>query len=200
MPGGGDLGGSEIKKYAWLIAFGLVCGLLAAGVILVVSAPQRGHAVQLLPPPTPPPLVVEVAGAVVSPGVFNFPSGSRVQDAIRAAGGLRSDADDRSINLAAFVNDGERLYIPSKTLEATLSELSMPLRNADASLITVLININTASQIDLEQLPYIGPALAREIIAYREANGPFREIADIQKVSGIGPTIFEKIKDLIAVE
>jgi competence protein ComEA len=70
----------------WAVAFGVVCGLLGAGLLYLVTRPPRGEVIGLLPPPTPPPLVVHVSGAVVNPGVYSLPSGSRLGDAVQAAG------------------------------------------------------------------------------------------------------------------
>lgn len=139
---------------------------------------------------------VYVAGAVEQPGVYALPPGSRVQDAINLAGGFLPSANVEAINLAAFLKDGEQIYIPeigemSLTLEARSPEVG--------SLFTRQIDINTATQAELESLPEIGPVTAAEIIAYREQHGAFNSIEEIQNVPGIGAKTFEKIKDLITV-
>jgi len=172
------------------ILIGVVCGLLGAGVLYLVSQPPRGEAVKLLPPPTPAPLIIYISGAVSQPGVYTLPADSRVKDAIEAAGGLLTDASVDNINLAAFLRDGAHLEIPTTA--------SQPQTPSDSS--TKLININNASQSELESLPEIGPSLARAIIAYREEHGPFGAVEDIQKVTGIGPAIFEQISHLITVD
>lgn len=183
----------------WKIAFGVLCGLLGAGLILLVARQPRGESIRLLPPPTPAPLIVHVDGAVAQPGVYTLAVGSRVQDAIQAAGGLLPEANTASVNLAAILQDGSRVFVP--TLQPTSPPgapiVSPPARFSPS--LGNLININTATQAELESLPGIGPALAQRVIAYREANGPFQSIEDIMKVSGIGPKTFEKIKDLITV-
>ena len=190
----------------WKVAFGVVCGLLGSGVILLVSSPPRGQPVTLSPPPSPPPIAVHVAGAAVNPGVYNLPAGSRVRDAIQAAGGLLPEADAQALNLAAFAQDGERLEIPTlPTPTAPPSRLAVASPVPSTSTPTTVpssadpININTASQAELESLPYIGPVLAQRIIEYRQANGPFESIEQIIEIYGIGQKTFENIQDLITV-
>ena len=197
----------------WKIAFSVACSLLGAGLIILISSRPRGQPISLLPPPTPAPIVVHVVGAVAQPGVYSFPPESRVQDAVRAAGGPSSEADLQALNLADFLQDGSRLFIP--TLPPVLPAegtnpiekappTSEPSRGGETVPIEPgpdhLININTATQTELESLPGIGPVLAQRIIAYREANGSFKTIQDIIKVSGIASKTFELIKNLITVE
>ena len=183
------------KSLWWAIAYGVVCGLLAAGIILLGSRFPRGEAIQLRPPPSPQPILVDVTGAVVQPGVYSLPYGSRVFDAIEAAGGLTEAAVTKPLNLAAFLEDGQKVWVP----QATATPIPGIPSAERASGVEVLVNINTASQNQLEELPEIGPVTAQRIIAYRETNGPFLKIEDIQKVEGIGQATFEKIKDLITV-
>ena len=95
------------------ILFGLLCGLLGGGVIWLVSRPMRGEHIQLLPPATAPPLLVHVSGAVANPGVYQLPSASRLQDAIQAAGGMSADADATGLNLAAPLQDGQKVFVPA---------------------------------------------------------------------------------------
>lgn len=191
-------------KNGWLIAFSVACGLLGGGLILLISTQPHGQPVSLLPAPTPLPIVVYVTGGVQKPGLCSLPSGSRLQDAIQAAGGLLPGVDAQSINLAALVKDGERILIPYRVEETPTSKTQNLEPQASSTQPTPSledkININTATLTDLDRLPGIGPALAGRIIAYRDENGPFNSIEDIQKVSGIGPVVFERIKDLITVE
>ena len=91
----------------WLLA--LVCGVLLAGIFFRIASPPRGHAITLLPPPTPAPLVVHVEGAVQNPGLYELAAGSRLQDAIDAAGGLQTAANLQMTNLAGFLEDGQRV-------------------------------------------------------------------------------------------
>lgn len=180
------------RDYLWMLAAGVLIGLLAAGVILLASGQPRGGVIELQPPPTPGPVMVHVGGAVLQPGVFSLPHGSRVYQAIEAAGGLSPDADPQAVNQAAVLTDGMALYVPVVN-QGTIGEPFPPAQRSAS----VLVNINTAAADELESLPEIGPELARRIIAYRTENGPFRSIEAIQDVPGIGPTIFERIQDMI---
>ena len=191
-------------KNIWAVAFGVVCGLLGAGLLYSLTRPPRGEVIRLLPPPVPAPLVVHVSGAVVNPGVYSLPSGSRLGDAVQAAGGMTEAADKGALNLAAPLQDGERIDIPIISIEpqttspseqAILPATITPVDEA----IHYPIDINRATQAELESLPGIGPVLAKDIIIYLETHGPFRTIEEIQDVSGIGPAKFEKIKTLIIV-
>ena len=154
--------------------------------------------------------VVQVSGAVVQPGVYELPAGSRVRDAVQAAGGLSPAADVAGINLAAFLVDGQNILIPDGT--ALLTEpaqrgnpLSQPGEPDPGQGISVnaasagLVNINTAALEELDGLPEIGPALGQSIIDYRTQNGPFVVIEDIMKVPGIGQVTFEQFRNLITV-
>ena len=188
-------------KNLWGIAFGVVCGFLGVGLLLLATGKPRGESIQLSPPPTPAPMIVHVTGAVNQPGVYSLPAGSRVGEAIETAGGLARDADPSIINLAMLLEDGMQIWIPyqlieSVDLETPVMEISLPTQSQLAG----KININTATQIELESLSGIGPVIAKAIIQYRLDNGPFTEIEEIQEVSGIGPATFEKIKPYITVK
>ena len=184
----------------WKLLLGLFCGLLAAGLILLVSSPPRGQPISLLPPPTEAPIVVYVAGAVAHPGVYALPPGSRAQDAIQVAGGLLPQANPQLLNLAELLEDGVKVSVPTQYPTPLPASLT-PLPGVTQSKAGILypININTATLEELDSLPEIGPSLAQRIIEYREKNGLFKSIEEIMNVSGIGPSIFEQIKDLITV-
>jgi competence protein ComEA len=184
----------------WGAAFGVVFTLLAVGVVWLTSSPPRGEPITLSPPPTKPPVYVHVDGAVNVPGVHALPPGSRVRDAVQAAGGLQPEAQDMGLNLAAFVQDGDLVYIPFATEPVQDSAPGAAISPYPTLSTQGLININTADQEQLETLPGIGPVTAGKIITYREANGPFSDIQAIQNVSGIGPVTFENIKELITVQ
>lgn len=198
-----------MQKGIWYLAFGLVGGLLGAGLLFLMTRQPAGQAITLLPPPTPAPLVVHVTGAVLQPGVYSLPTGSRVRDAVEAAGGLSQDAAEGTINLAAFLEDGARVFIPSLTPTPRATSTRMPEKSQSLVIpsateeVTLTpsfpININTATLEELDVLPGIGPVTAQKIITYRETNGPFARIEDIQNVPGIGPATYAKIKDLITV-
>jgi competence protein ComEA len=190
-----------VKKGLLYIAFGVVCGLLASGIVLLASRPPRGNGILLSPPPTPRLCVVQVTGAVVYPGVYELPAGSRVRDAVQAAGGLTAEANASAINLAAPLEDGQSIVIQaSASLDSPPAQRGNPLIVTIEPASTRLININTAALEELDELPDIGPVIAQRIIDYRTANGPFVSIEEIVKVQGIGQVTFEKIKDLITIE
>ena len=187
---------------AGLLVFGLLIGVLATGVILLVSSQPRGEPVHLLPPPTVPPIVVHVKGAVLNPGVYSLPLESRVKDALTAAGGLSPDGEATSLNLADFLQDGQSLSIPHTAPTSASNLYPLPTQavpNGPREIPHELIDINTASFEELDSLPGIGSDKAQKIITYRQENGPFPTIAAIQEVSGIGPATYENIKDLICV-
>ncbi|MFW6115972.1 MAG: helix-hairpin-helix domain-containing protein [Chloroflexota bacterium] len=150
------------------------------------------------PTPTPHPIRVYVSGAVQNPAVYGFPIGSIVQDAIDAAGGPLADADLTRINLALELRDQQQVYVPREGDPHPLPAVSGGQSETEGSTGGV-ININTATAKDLEALPGIGEVTAQRVIDYREANGPFETIEDIQNVAGIGPKTFEAIREMIAV-
>lgn len=184
-------------KPVYYVLIGVLAGFLLAGAILLVARAPRGEPVALQPAPTRAPIVVQVDGAVPRPGVYELPEGSRVQDAITAAGGLLADADASGINLAARLEDGQQINIPGGGTGAAPPELfAVP---APTAVRVDLININTASLEELDSLPGIGPTTAQKIIDYRTEHGNFSHIEDIMNVSGIGPATFDDIRDLITV-
>ena len=139
-------------------------------------------------------IYVHICGAVINPGVYQVPAGTRVYQALELAGGSSDDAYLSGINLADKLADGQKVYIPAEgeNAEGILSIDSGGVQS-------VMININTASEAELMTLPGIGQSRAKDIINYRVKNGLFESIDDIMKVSGIKEAAFEKIKDLIKV-
>ena len=139
-------------------------------------------------------IYVHICGAVINPGVYQVPAGTRVYQALELAGGSSDDAYLSGINLADKLADGQKVYIPSEgeNAEGILSTDSGGVQS-------VMVNINTASEAELMTLPGIGQSRAKDIINYRVKNGLFESIDDIMKVSGIKEAAFEKIKDLIKV-
>lgn len=186
-------------RTAWNISFGILIGLLTAAILWMLSSPPRGKAITLSAPPSPKPLMVHISGAVLQPGVYALPAGSRIQDGIQAAGGLGPEADTSLLNLAALVQDGERVYVPSQTFTTPAPPITRSYTPQETTTAGGLININTASLGELESLPGIGPTLAQRIIEYRVTHGPFTTIEAIQDVAGIGPARYEQIKNLISV-
>lgn len=142
-------------------------------------------------------LLIHVLGAVVKPGIVELRPGSRVVDAIASAGGLAPDANPAGVNLARPVSDGEQLVVPRVGEEPVSG--AAPGEPAGGSAGGSLVSLNRASVTELQALPRIGPALAQRIVDWRESNGPFSVPADLMKVSGIGQTLFDGLKDLITL-
>ncbi len=141
---------------------------------------------------TPGQCTVYVVGEVGKPETLvALPCGSRVQDAITAAGGATENADLARVNLGQVLNDGDLVYVPPR--EGELMETPTPNRPP-------LIHINTATAQELEALPGIGPSLAEAIVTYREENGPFASVEALDDVPGIGPAKLEAIHDLVVVD
>ena len=159
-------------------------------------------------------IYVDVEGAVANPGMYVLSSGARVNDAVEAAGGLKKSASRQSINLAEALEDGSQVYVCTKSEAAasgTTASASSSTSSTSPSSSTsssssgssgdgsALININTASETELQELSGIGEALSSYIVAYRESNGAFTSIEEITNVSGIGEATYESIKDYICV-
>ena len=189
-------------KYLVTIAGGILMGLLLAGILFLVIRLPAGKPIELLPAPTEAPIGVHVIGAVPRPGLYELPEDSRVQDAVDAAGGLLSQADPDQINLAAILEDGQQIDVPyvsgqeSSGLPELPGQNGIPNQPAEAG---DLLNINTATLDELDNLPGIGPTTAQNILDYRNENGPFAQIDDLLNVPGVGLTTFENIKDMITV-
>jgi len=141
-------------------------------------------------------LGVHVTGAVAKPDqVIYMPEGSRVGDAVKAAGGANEDADLSQLNLAGYLQDGQRIYVPVQGEKIENIDVT-----AGENRENLLTNINLATKIELLNLPGIGEAYAERIIQHREENGPFEKIEDIMEVKGIGESKFNDMKDKITVE
>lgn len=209
------------RAHAGVLGVVVVVALVFTGSRLMVA---QGHEVadlhaapslssapvsQSAPSPTPSPVLVwvHVMGAVVVPGLVSLPAGARVADAITAAGGLRDDADPGELNLAQPVPDGSQLII------GTLAEPRGELRVSGAGSGGAAgnsglsggaqggptLNLNTATAAQLETLPGVGPATAAKIIAWREANGGFSRVEELQEVDGIGPKTYAQLAPLVHV-
>lgn len=191
-------------KHLVVVAVLLLCGVGVAVAALGRSAateiPVAPVTVSQEPPPpsSPPPPVmvrVHVTGAVMSPGVVSLPEGSIVQDALLAAGGLADGADPAHLNLAAGVSDGMQIIVG--TVDQPVGDIveAEPAPTAGAGGGGPgQVNLNSASQQELESLPGIGPVTARAIIEWREQNGNFSTVEELQEISGIGPKTFQKLQ------
>jgi competence protein ComEA len=188
------------------------------------SPPPVASATSSAPPlaaasvsPTPNSIAVYVCGAIRKSGVFKLSPGSRVVDAVNVAGGLTKDADPESINLAEPLTDGMKIDVPKKGAHVyDASAFDSVDRSVSSSHRTphhrssgrsgahklqpgYTLDINTATEAELTQLPGVGPGLARRIVEYREANGPFATVDDLQNVSGVGPSKFAKMESFVRV-
>ena len=153
-------------------------------------------------------MIIHISGEVKNPGIVTLEIGSRIMDAIKKAGGATREADLAQVNLAYELQDGQKVYIPNKKEKVTeyITESSGNNVIVDGKNISnnnegnnSKVNINTANLDELDSLPGIGPALAQRIIDYREQNGNFQSIEDLQNVKGIGDSKFSDIKDNIIV-
>lgn len=141
-------------------------------------------------------IIVDISGAVESPGVYMLQDGSRIFDLIEAAGGLTKDADINYINRAEILFDEAKIYIPSDRETSDLSPESA-VRTNSVSSGPSLININTADSETLQKIPGVGPSTAEKIISYRLSHGRFSSIEELTNISGIGAKTLEKMKGYI---
>ncbi|MGD2165846.1 MAG: helix-hairpin-helix domain-containing protein [Anaerolineae bacterium] len=183
-----------------------VLGLITGGMVVYFSMNARQPASPIvistplptstpLPSPTPAPIRVYVSGAVHEPAVCELPRGSIVQDAIEAAGGEALGADLASVNLAMELEDQQHVHVPRQGEADPPPVISGGGSDGEGG----RVNINTATAGELETLPGVGEVTAQRIIEYREANGPFETIEEIQDVSGIGVKTFEGLRDVVVV-
>jgi len=148
-------------------------------------------------------IIIHVTGAVKNQGIVQVEEGARISDVIDIAGGITNEADLSKINLAYEVEDGQKIYVPNVNDETNIESITeeagenvLEDNNSNSS----KVNINTASQTELETLNGVGPSTALKIINYREENGEFNKIEDIKNVPGIGDVKFENLKDSICVK
>lgn len=187
--------------------------LLLVGVVVALTALGRSSASQVPVQPAPSvarssptveaatspepasPMRIHVLGAVAAPGVVSLEQGAIVQDAVEAAGGLLDDADPAELNLAAPLRDGQQVVV------GTTAEPRGQVNEEPGSLQPGAsqgpVNLNTATAAELEELPGVGPVLAGAIVAWREDNGAFASVAQLQEVSGIGPKSFARLEPMV---
>jgi competence protein ComEA len=190
-----DLHYSAAQKRSLLLVAGLVVAT-SSFFILRTSSPSEAI--------TPPPLTLDVAavditidvqGAVAKPGVYKLPIGSRVVDAIKAAGGVTKAGDPSDLNQARVIADGEQIYIYAKSGTSSVKKSTVKVKPEGSSFVL----INRASAKEFEALDGIGPVLASRIVTFRKANGPFATIDDLLKVPGIGAGTLSKFKTKLRV-
>lgn len=210
-----------LKEYKWQIALPAAAGLLMT-TFLIFSQPAKSDQTGLTDFPQteqtsssqeqleevsteeseePSQLVIDVKGAVEKPGLYTLEVGSRVNDAVEAAGGLTSQADPKSINLAQKLSDEAVVYVASKdeNISVVASTTASSAMSQDEKS-TSLVNLNTATEADLQTISGIGAKRASDIIAYREANGGFKSVDDLNNVSGIGDKTMESIRPYVTVD
>ncbi|OYT68581.1 MAG: competence protein ComEA [Armatimonadetes bacterium JP3_11] len=160
-------------------------------------------------PPSPTTLAVHVAGAVKQPGVYRLPPDSRVEDAIRHAGGATANADLDALNLAETLTDGQKIYVPRKgeappptlATNATHSTTQAnPRRAKPTSAVRFPLDLNTATAEQLEAIPGIGPVLAQRIVDYRHTKGRFQSVDELLEVQGIGQKRLETMRPYVVVK
>jgi competence protein ComEA len=187
-----------------LTRIGLAIVAIVAAVVVVYAA-ARAIDERTAPPIiidnslVQPGIVVDLRGEVVKPGVYELPAGSRLDDAIVAAGGLTADADLTQLNLAARLQDGSVVTVSGTAALASTgtSEDGVPTDSASGSSPGALINLNTANAKELESLPGVGEVTAGRIIDYREVNGPYRSIDDLVHVQGISTRTISELRDFV---
>ena len=197
----------EVKPAVVVGAVALLLAALAlAGLHLASAAEAPSFAVEreapaeeAAAPAEPVRLAVYVSGCVEAPALYYLDEGSRVADAIAAAGGFAEGAATGALNLARVLQDGEQVDVPSEQPEAAAGAPAAAGGAAAATGAPARVNINTADAAALQQLDGVGEATARKIVADREANGPFRTVEDLKRVSGIGDKKLANLKDAICV-
>ena len=143
-------------------------------------------------------ITVDVKGAVKSPGIYDLPVGSRVNDAVQKAGGLTEQADSKSLNLAQKVSDEALVYVPAKGEEVASEKTGSGAPSSTSK--DKKVNLNKASMEELKQVKGLGGKRAQDIIDHRESNGKFKSVDELKKVSGIGAKTIEKLKDYVTVD
>ena len=184
----------------------LFAAAVAVAIVLVVLVRHLGgsgsaaRAVTPLPAPAKPAkavaaklLVIDVAGAVRRPGLYRLREGSRIDDAIAAAGGPTAKAQLDAVNLAAPIADGEQVVVPGRGV-AGAPAASPPAAGSSPS---APLDLNTATAEQLDSLPGIGPVTAQKILDYRQAHGAFHSVAELEGVPGIGPGRLSQLKGLV---
>ena len=141
-------------------------------------------------------ITVDVKGAVKTPGIYDLPVGSRINDAVQKAGGLTDNADSKSINLAQKISDEALVYVPTKGEDISQATQS----NASHSKENKKVNLNKASLEELKQVKGLGAKRAQDIIDHRDSNGKFKSVDELKKVSGIGAKTIEKLKEYVTVD
>lgn len=172
---------------------------IAAGGVVGVPVEGSGAVVAGVaasPTASPVPIIVDITGSVLQPGVYEFVQGDRVIDAVERAGGAKPNADLTTLNLAALLTDGTQIVVPKQGAAGAVGATGSVDGSASAG---GIVNINTATATEFETLSGIGEVLAAAIVDYRIDNGPFTSVDELEDVSGIGPSTLEEIRDQVTV-
>ena len=156
-------------------------------------------------------ILIHITGEVNNPGVVSLKEGARIIDAINEAGGTTEKADLGKVNLAYILEDAQKVYIPSTNetenkdyVSESSGQITVATNSANDLIAKanekIMVNINTANEVELQRIPGIGETIAGRIVAYRKQNGKYKTIEDIQNVSGVGASKFQKIKQYICVK
>lgn len=176
-----------------VLIIGILIGLAASAAILIVASEPRGEAIQLAPAVTPTEIVIYISGGVAHPGVYHLSPGSRIEQAVTAAGGFSTDANAGQADLARLLTDGDQVYIPKSGDPLTSTSI------IDKGQAILSINLNTATLEELDELPGIGTVKAQSIITYRETHGNFSSLDELLNVPGIGASLLEQIKPYLQI-
>ena len=181
---------SRRRLFAGAVALAVVLVLVLRHVDGGAAAAPSVAPVRVSRPAAVEELVVDVVGAVRRPGLYHLREGTRIADAVAAAGGTTAKADPAGVNLAAPLADGEQVVVPGSGAPAALS----PPAGASPS---APLDLNTATAEQLDGLPGIGPSTAAQILAYRQAHGAFHSVEELDAVPGIGPSRIAQLKGLV---
>jgi competence protein ComEA len=184
----------------WLLLRARPVAVASPGEVVMVStpAPTEGSATPTTSKPVSK-IVVHVLGAVRQPGLVRLPDRSRVQDAIDAAGGLTNRADPGELNLAQLLGDGQQVVIGTRTDPAGEVRDQPGSGRGSGATATGALDLNHASQPQLEELPGVGPVTAQAILAWRQQHGRFSRTEELQEVDGIGPKTYAEIAPHVRV-
>lgn len=197
MPGDPEAAAQVKIRIRDLILAGFVAMLLAA--LTFVFLDRRSPSEIVIQPGTVPGIVVDISGGVATPGVYELPGSSRLQQAIDEAGGLTADADVSSLNLAGRLGDGEKVVIPTGNVAIRAPSTGATPESDRSASADELINLNSADAVELDSLPGVGPVIAERIVAYRAANGPFASVDQLAEIEGISDAMVEEFRPLVTI-
>jgi len=191
-----------------LVLLGILIGIGSVGIGQLLLHPTVSEGIKILPTETPSPVVVYIAGEVRKPGIYALPDGSRLIDAIRAAGGFKDSADPSVLELAKIIKDGDNFNVPLAEKDLTTSDfpdlvisedglanVSDPINSS-----TDVLDLNLATKAELETLPGIGPTLAQRILDYRDEYGDFYAVKELAEVPGISEALMNELQAYLTVQ